>query len=370
MKEPVITRIDIYKLDIPLRAPFRFALGLLDHTENVLVQIHCSDGSYGLGEASPIWFITGESQAIDFEAAKALGRLMVGKNPLAIEERMAELNGFLVHNSTIKSAFDIALYDLVAKRAGLPLYTLLGGERRDFDTDLTIGIGAPEAMADEAREIKRQGFCAIKVKLGTNRHDDVARIQAIRGAVGPEMPIRIDANQGWDPVTAVQTLRDLEPFGIQYCEEPVAHWNNQALKQVREASPIPIMADESLFDHHDAFRLASMGACDFFNIKLAKSGGIHSALKINAIAESAGIQCMVGSMHETLLGSSAAAHLVSARPNIIFADLDAAFGLVEDPTTGGIHYDGGRISLPDTPGHGADIEPDVLAHLDGHSIEA
>ena len=163
MKEPVITRIDIYKLDIPLRVPFRFALGLLEHTENVLVQIHSSDGTYGLGEASPIWFITGETQAIDFEAAKTLGRLIVGRNPLAIEERMAELNRFLAHNSTIKSAFDIALYDLAAKRAGLPLYALLGGERRDFDTDLTIGIGAPESMAGEALEIKRQGFRAIKV---------------------------------------------------------------------------------------------------------------------------------------------------------------------------------------------------------------
>ena len=138
------------------------------------------------------------------------------------------------------------------------------------------------------------GFGAIKAKLGSGRADDVARIRAIRAAVGPNVALRIDANQGWDPATAALTLNDLAAFNIQYCEQPVARWNIEALRHLRTASPIPIMADEALFDHHDAVRLASMGACDYFNIKLSKSGGIHTALKINAVAEAAGIPCMVG----------------------------------------------------------------------------
>lgn len=368
MEAPTITKIDVFKFNVEITAPFKISLGVIDHSENILVRIHSSDGIYGLGEGAPTSFITGETQAISFEAAKDFAQLMIGKNPLAIEDRVKELDEYLTYNSATKSAFDMALYDLLAKRAGLPLYALLGGDNREIHTDNTVGIDDPKVMAQQALEIKRSGFGAVKVKLGTNRADDVSRIQAIREIVGDDMLIRIDANQGWDKTTAVSTLQELAPFGIQYCEEPVAHWNNDALRQVREESQIPITADESLFDHHDAFRLASMGACDYFNIKLAKSSGIHTALKINAIAESAGMKCMVGCMFETRLGLSAAAHLMSARPNIAFANLDAAFFLSEDPVTGGITYDGSRIVVPDTPGHGADIKPDSLEKMECFSV--
>jgi L-alanine-DL-glutamate epimerase-like enolase superfamily enzyme len=364
---PTITKVEIYKLNIPRQTQFRIAIGVFEEVQNLLVRIHAGDGLYGLGEGAPLPFLCGETQAIAFEASKALARLLIGRDPYAVEARMQELGSYLVHNTTARSAFDMALYDLLGKRAGLPLYALLGGEKRALTTDETIGLDTPGAMAQEAMEAKERGFAAIKVKLGTGFPDDLDRIRAIREAVGPETLLRIDANQGWDPVTAERILQELARFDIQYCEEPVAHWNNQALRRVRDKSPIPIMADESLFDHHDAFRLASMGACDYFNIKLAKSGGIHTALKINAVAEAAGIQCMVGCMSETRLGLSAAAHLVSARPNIVFADLDSAFGKA-DLVDGGITYDGDSITLPDAPGHGADIKPEVLASLESCTI--
>jgi L-Ala-D/L-Glu epimerase / N-acetyl-D-glutamate racemase len=365
-----IAGIDVFKLSIPLRRPFVIALGKIECADNIVVRIRASDGSYGLGEGSPLWYVTGETQATAFEAAKVLAPVLLGQDPLAVEARMDQLDRLMACNPTVKSAFDLALYDLAAKQAGLPLYALLGGEKRSFWTDDTIGINSPEAMAQAALEVKQRGFPAVKVKLGTNRDDDVARIRAIRAAVGNEIPIRIDANQGWDPLSAVQILRDLAPFGIEYCEQPVPAWNVEGLKQVRAASPIPIMADESLFDHHDAFRLARLGACDYFNIKLAKSGGIHTAVKIDAIAEGAGIRCMLGCMWETRLALSAGAHLVSARPNIAFADLDGHTGHAEDPISGGITYDGGQIHLPDTPGHGADIPAAVLDRLERWSISA
>ncbi|MEN8192177.1 MAG: dipeptide epimerase [Bacteroidota bacterium] len=368
MKPLTITKIEIYKLNIPLDKPFRISLGVQEAAENILVKIYTNENLYGIGEGAPVSWIAGETQTIAFEAAKDLARLIIGKNPLHIENRMQELNNYLVHNSTVKSAFDMALYDLLAKRAGLPLYELLGGEKRKFYTDLTVGIDTPEVMAKDALSIQKRGFPAIKVKLGTNHIDDVARIKAIRQAVGNDIPIRIDANQGWNTITAIAILNDLAPLNIQYCEEPVPHWNNEGLKQVHEKSQIPITADESIFDHHDALRLASMNACDIFNIKLAKSGGIHNALKINAIAEGAGMQCMLGSMSESRLGLSAAAHLVSARPNIVFADLDTVFIQTEDPVIGGISYDGGKIILSDDPGHGADFDPGYLENMESVSI--
>ena len=355
-----ITNIEIYKSDIPLKEPFRIAIMEITDAQSVIIKINTDKGLYGLGEANPTWRITGETQSINLAGAVDLGKLLLNKDPLNIEERMREVDGFLVHNSTLRSAFDMALYDLLGKAAELPLYAVLGGGKRSFWTDNTIGLAAPEYMAEKAVQYKNEGFQAIKVKLGTPEKEDIQRVKKVREAIGEDLPIRIDANQGWDYKTAVNVLQALESEGIEYCEQPVAYWDYENMRRIKEKSSIGIMADESLFDHHDAFRLAAMGCCDYFNIKLAKSGGIHTALKINAVAEGAGIICMVGCMLETRLGLTAAAHLVSARPNIRYADLDGYLFLKEDPVIGGARYDVGQITLPDAPGHGADIDPDFL----------
>ncbi len=355
-----IESVDIYKADIPFHEPFKIAIMEVTCAESIFIKIKTTDGIYGMGEANPYRAITGETQAINLAGAVDLAKLIIGKDPLDIEERMQEIDKFLVHNSTLRSAFDMALYDILGKAANLPLYAVLGGGERVFWTDNTIGIADPDVMAQKAESFMNAGFKAIKVKLGTTEVQDVARILAIRKVIGGKLPIRVDANQGWDYRTALATLQALGPLGIEYCEQPVAHWDYMNMCRLRENSPIAIMADESLFDHHDAYKLASMGCCDYFNIKLAKSGGIHTALKINAIAEGAGIRCMVGCMTETRLGLTAAAHLVSARTNIHYADLDGHMMLKEDPVIGGAQYRGGEITVPDSPGHGADIDLDFL----------
>ena len=363
-----ISGVEIYKFDIPFTKPIKVALGTFHHAPNILVRIISDDGLDGLGESSPIWSITGETQETAFQAGQALAQLWLHKNPLETAERMKDLEEFLIHNSSIKCAFDMALFDWVGKRLGIPLYVLLGGIRRPLITDITLGIASPQEMASEARERIAQGFSSLKIKLGTTVEEDVARMCAIRREIGKDVILRIDANQGWDCPTAIAALRALAPFKIEYCEQPVARWNLAGLKQVQEASPIPIAADESLFDHHDAFSLASLGACDYFNIKLAKSGGIQNALKINAVAEASGIRCMLGCMFETRLALTAAAHLAAARPNIVFLDLDSAFFLAEDPILGGLIYEKETILLPDLPGLGAAIQPDYLAGLDHVTI--
>ncbi len=364
-----ITSVDIYKSDIELKEPFRIAIMEVVGAQSVFIRINTNKGLYGLGEANPFWGITGETQAIDLAAAFDLARLLIDKDPLDIESRMREINRFLVHNSTIRSAFDMALYDILGKASDLPLYAVLGGGKRSFWTDNTIGISAPGHMAEKALEYKRQGFKAIKVKLGTTAAQDIERIVKIRKAIGEDLPIRTDANQGWDYKTAVAVLCALEPMRVEYCEQPVSSWDYENMRRVRQKTSIAIMADESLFDDHDAFKLASLGCCDYFNIKLSKSGGIHTALKINAIAEGAGIRCMVGCMTETRLGLTAAAHLISARPNIQYADLDGHFMLKVDPVIGGAAYDVGEITLPDSPGHGADIDPDFLKHCEQTTVK-
>lgn len=368
-KELKITRVDLFKVDIPLKEPFRIAIMEVETAQSVFVRIHTDSGLYGMGEANPFWAITGETQAINLAAGVDLARMLLGQDPLNIEQRVGELKRYLAFNSTLHSAFDMALYDLLGKVCGLPLYAVLGGGKRSFWTDNTIGIADPDYMATKAREFKDQGLQAVKVKLGTTYGEDVKRIQAIRKAIGDKLPIRTDANQGWDYNTAVRVLNAIEPYGIEYCEQPIAAWDFENMRRIREKTSIAIMADESLFDHFDAVKLARQGSCDYFNIKLSKSGGIHTALKINSIAEGSGIKCMVGCMTETRLGLTAAAHVVSARPNIIFADLDGCLMLEEDPIIGGSEYKVGEIFVPDTPGHGADVDPDFLKKCEVITVE-
>lgn len=356
----IISRIKLYRFDIPLAKPFRIALGTAYAANNILVQIETAGGLSGLGEGSPISYITGETQDGVLYAGKLLAKVLLGHDALAIETCIRTMDKTLPGNNTIKSAFDMALYDILGHYTGLPLVTLLGGEGRIIETDMTIGISSPEVTAQTARQWVDQGFRAIKLKIGTGFDEDIARVRATREAIGPEIALRLDANQSWDVVTSEHTLNALALFDIEFCEQPVIRGDNTGLRYLREHSPIPLMADESLHGTQDAFQLAALGATDYFNIKLPKAGGIAHALDINAVGKAAGIRCMVGSMMETRLGLSAAAHLVAAQPNIIFADLDTVFELAEDPIIGGITFDGPTITLSDAPGHGANVDHDWL----------
>lgn len=366
-----ITRIEVFRANLPLKRPFRISLGVVEVTDTVFVRLHGEDGLYGMGEANPIAQIVGETMGTVLAGADLCARLLIGGEAHDIHGHVARLRAALPHNTTCRSAFDMALYDLLGKRADLPLYALLGGPKCKVVTDNTVGIDTPEVMTQQAVEFRDRGFSVIKIKLGTTLAEDLARIAAIRQAVGPEVKLRIDANQGWSRVVAREVLSLLAAFDIQYCEQPVKAWDIDGLAAVSADSPIPIMADEALFDTHDAVALLRINACSYFNIKLAKSAGIHTALQINAVAEAAGIPCMVGCMSETRLALSAAAHLVSARRNIVFADLDSADKLRDDPVVGGITYGkGGTISLPNEPGIGADIDTDYLLGLERFEVSA
>lgn len=358
-----ITHISLYAFDIPLKAPIAISLGLIEHTRNILVEIQTSEGLTGWGEGSPFWMIVGETQASGLAAAQDMGRLLMGRDPLDIEGCLYTLKRYLPGHPTTRSAFDMALYDLAAQAAAMPLYQFLGGQKRILITDETIYLNSVERMVEDAIRIKDSGGEAIKVKLGTNQRDDIRRVEAIRTAIGDAVPIRTDANQGWNYPTAAAVLRTIQTWNVEYCEQPVPRPNLSDLKRLRAQTSIPIMADEALFDAHDALRLVRDEAVDYFNIKLSKSGGISQALSINAIAEAAGIPCMIGCMSESRLAITANAHFASARRNVTLCDLDAPFEHAFDPILGGVQYAGYHLALPDTPGIGATPDPAFLKQL-------
>jgi L-alanine-DL-glutamate epimerase-like enolase superfamily enzyme len=222
------------------------------------------------------------------------------------------------------------------------------------ETDITISINEPEEMAADAVEVVQQGFSALKLKVGIDSEKDIQRVKAIRDAVGNDMKIRLDANQGWEVDEAINTIRKIEELGfdVELVEQPVKARDFEGMKKVKDSVNTIIMADESCFSPEDARRLLEMKAADVLNIKLMKCGGIYKALQIIEIAEEFVVECMLGCMVESKISLTAAAHLAAAKKTITRVDLDAAILLKEDPVIGGFNKDIPWFSLSDAPGLG------------------
>ncbi|MBC8034642.1 MAG: dipeptide epimerase [Chitinophagaceae bacterium] len=363
-----ISQIDIFRFSIRMES-FTIATGTMHFAQNMLVRVHTANGLYGMGECSAFPMIVGENQETCLAMAREFAKIWKNKDALDIPARMQELHSYAARNATAKSAFDMALYDLSAKAAGLPLYKFLGGDKRVVETDITVGINTPLQMAKEATEFVKKGARIIKVKLGKGVKEDIERISSVRSAVGNDTVLRIDANQGWTFEEASHILNTIAETRIEFCEQPMRTSHDDQLPELRRQSPIKIMADESCYDHHDARKQISTASCDYINIKLAKSGGILEALNIHRVAALGGIECMIGGMLESRLAVTANLHFAYACLGITFFDLDAALlGHLEDPVIDGMQYKGFFPETNDLPGIGADVEEAFLHNCEKWTI--
>lgn len=345
------------------------ATGTMDYAQNTLIKIYTDAGLIGYGECSAFPMIVGETQDTCLALARDFARIWKGKNALLLEERMNELHTYIARNPTIKSAFDMALYDLAAKYENKPLYKYLQGSKRPIITDITVGIASPDEMARKALSFVNNGASILKVKLGKDPQEDILRIKAIRQTIGNDIPIRLDANQGWNFEESVKVLDALQDLHIQFCEQPMRSFDDHLLPALRQRVRIPIMADESCYDHWDAERLIRTHSCDAINIKLAKSGGIYEALKIHELAKQQGIPCMIGGMLESRLALTANVHLAYACEGIVYHDMDTCMiGHLEDPILGGVQFNAYTIELDEKPGIGAEADTNFLAQCKRWSV--
>jgi L-alanine-DL-glutamate epimerase-like enolase superfamily enzyme len=310
---------------IPIRVPLKPAIAIKSgrggsHTVSpfLIVKIMTDDGITGLGEVSctPRW--SGEDQ---FSAKHFIDDLMapaiLGEDPRDIERVMRKAVFSVALNPFTKAAIEMALWDIFGKSLGLPVYRLLGGAVRDFvTTKWSVSGQPPDKAAEIARWAFEQGFTSMKVKVGINPDDDVARVRAVREAVGPQAHIGVDANGGWSRYQAVPTIKRLTEFGIYFVEQPVQSHDVTWLADVKRQIDLPVVADESLYTIHDAMAIARAGAADVFSIYVGKAGGIGPARKIAAVAEAAGLVCTVGSNLELGVGSAAIVHLAMATGSI------------------------------------------------------
>lgn len=318
-----IKQIEVYSVALRYKEPFKIASGTSTQTNNIIVKVATDYEVVGWGESSPSQRVTGENPETVMRALDLIAPKLIGMCPLRIEQDVDIMDSVVKGNPAAKAAIDIALHDILGKTGRKPLFRLMGGYRTEVLTDITLSIKSPKEMAQDALKAVKEGFQALKVKVGVNPAEDVERIRHIREAVGEKIQLRVDANQGWTPNQAIEVLNKMEEFNIQFAEQPVPATDLKGLAQVRKNSPIPIMADESVHSPEDALRLIQAEAVDMINIKLMKSGGILKGKKIAVVAEAAGIPCMIGCMGESEIGIAAGTHLAAATKNIQYADLDS-----------------------------------------------
>lgn len=318
-----ITKVDILKGSVYPKLPFKVSFGSHLRSDEVIIRVYDEDGNYGLGEASPTLKIAGESQGSVIEMARIIGSMIIGSE-LDYPSMLFDLiDTSIVGNSSAKAAFDIAIYDLLAKERKISVSSFLGKYRDKVETDVTIGIMKKTDAIEKAKELVERGIRTIKLKVGEEIISDVERVGAIRETVGSDIKIFVDANQGWSPKQAVKAISRFDKYDVEFVEQPTPAHDLEGLAFVRKNSSIPIMADESVHSPVDALRAIRMDAVDMVNIKLMKSGGIHNALKIAAICEAAGIPNMVGCMLEGSISIAAGIHFALAAKNVFIVDLDS-----------------------------------------------
>ena len=340
-----IVSVNYKKIEIPLKKPFRIALGTTTQYEGVILKI-CTKDYCGLGEAVPSPRITGDTVDSIIASFKRFKINLIGKKPTEIGRIMNKLNTSMIYNTSAKAAVDMALYDLMGQYGNLPVKNLLGGEKDKIETSLTVSIGKLQDTIKDAESLLNKGARVLKIKIGLNPEEDIERVRAVRKIT--DARIRVDGNQGYSLKRAMKVLREMERYEIEFAEQPIPASQIEDLGILRRATDVPIMADEAVHTSEDALRL--VGKVDAINIKLMKSGGIYEGMKIASIAKAAGIKIMVGCMIETKLGITAGTHFALGI-GADYADLDGYFYLKTQPFEG-VLYQNGYNMVSDVPGMG------------------
>ena len=349
-----IRKIEYIHVQSQRKEPFIIATGTSNIAHNIIVKV-ITDEDTGLGNACPN-SVTGETHETIKMALKIFSDELTGEDADNINEINKIMDEKLERNPAAKAGVDLALYDLMGKIKCQPVFEILGKKKDRMLTDMTIGIMGTKDTVKHAIHHQDQGFRALKIKIGLDKDKDVERIKAVREAVGEDMIIRVDANQGYDVKTAIEVLSKIEPYNIEQVEQPVKWDDLIGLKEVAENSPIPITADEAVKTKEDAQMVIEYNAADKMNIKLMKCGGLTKALEINKIAEENKIPTMIGCMSENRISIAAGLHFALSQENVKYADLDSYFSLLDDKTHGGFSFEEGFLIPNKNPGFGVEIE--------------
>ncbi len=336
-----------------LREPYSIAYDSVDKCESVFMNISSEDGIQGWGCAAPDPKVTGETATSVLNCYdKRIEHFLIGKDVFEYAKLLESLKTNIPEFPSLRAMVDMALHDMIAQKAGVPLYKLLGGYRHSMPTSVTIGIMSINSTIVFAEDYLKRGFKILKIKGGNDLLEDIEKINRLREAVGKNVVIRFDANQGYSLQDSLNFLKGVQMANIELFEQPTKKNDFEMLKIITQKSDLPIMADESLISLRDAFHLSREQCTDLINIKLMKTGGILDAMHINSVAKAAGIGAMVGCMDESALGIAAGLHFALSRPNIQYADLDGHLDIIDDPFGGMFQIIDGVLIPPESNGLG------------------
>ncbi len=368
-----ITHLETHPVRIPLKPERRMVSALGQHavSEYLLVRLRTDAGIDGMGEATvtPRW--SGETvwgaMAI---VERVFAPLLIGCDPHDVVEIDRRMDAACTHNWFAKSAIEMACWDIQGKAAGKPVYELLGGAKRPRTVRCRFSLGAyePERARQRARELVQAGFTTIKVKVGGEPSVDVARVRAVREAIGPELDLVIDANGGWDADTAIACIWQLADCRLSLVEQPTPDGDYAAMARVRRETGCKILADDICFNQVHARELIRHHCCDVISVYPGKNGGIRKAKQIVDLAAEHGVPCTIGSNLEWDIATAAMGHLVVARANIQVEQYPGDMlgpdyhevSIARNP----IEILGPTVRVPEGPGLGVEADWDVIgSHL-------
>lgn len=363
-----VERVETFLLDLPTIRPHQLSMATMNGQTLMLVRLHCSDGTVGVGEGTTIGGLAygaespeGMKLAIDTYFAP----LLVGADANHVPALMAKLDKAIKDNRFAKCAVETALFDALGHRTGLPVSQLLGGRVRDsLPVAWTLASGDTAKDIDEAeRMLALRRHRIFKLKIGRRAvADDVAHVAAIKKALGGRGTVRVDVNMAWSELDAQRGLAGLVDAGCELVEQPVA--SADALARLRGRFPIAVMADESLTGPASAFALARVAGADVFAVKTEQSGGLRAALQVAAIADAAGIELYGGTMLEGAVGTIASAHAFATFRNLQWGtELFGPLLLTEEILVQPLQYRDFELAVPNVPGLGIALDEDRIQYF-------
>ncbi len=342
----MITSITTELKEIPLKKPFITALRRVDCVQSVLVTLKTKSGLTAFGEAPPTVAITGESiKSITHTINTIIAPKILHVNFSEMLDILDVVHKCCSKNSSAKAALDIAVYNLFAQESKQELCSFLGGNYAPIPTYITISLNSPKTMAEDALEAYENGFNLLKIKVGSDDHQDLERILHVKQSI-PQAKLIIDANQAWSYDQSISIIKALKGVEIVAIEQPVIASDVNALEAITKLSPIPIIADEAVFTLEDALNIIEHQAADIINIKLMKCGGISKALEIILLCKEHKIPCMLGSMLEGAKSIEAALHLAMVYHDVIkYVDLDSPILYESIPKYSNVSYEKNRLQI-------------------------
>lgn len=359
-----ISKIELFAIELPLKKPFIVSYATYHTMPSLIVKVTLNNGIIGYGEGVPDEHVTGESLYSTYHIIeKTLAPKLIGENPLNIEKIHAIMDAQILHAPTAKAALDIACYDAAAKALNTPIFNLLGGRfHQQFQLAHVLSILSPEAMAQEAAAMVKEGFTTIKIKVGTTPDLDVERIIAVRKAVGPTIRLRVDVNQGWkNSAAAIQAISKLQDCHLDWVEQPILARDLDGMAEIKQKTTVPLMVDEGICTMADMRAVIQKQAAHKINVKLMKCGGIYRANQLATLAAMENMEVQIGSMVESSIASAAGYHVAFSKENITSIELTGPLKFSKD--VGDLQYDVPFITLNNEPGLGITVHQAILDEL-------